>query len=101
MARSPDAVGSVDTVHCAGPPWPVRANSKPAGAAPAVIFSMAIMMAPAWVRPAVPAHAIAPAKAAGGEKRFIDNDVEKPLSFIFTLPQQRSCPSPATFTLLY
>src|SRR3954452_9536671 len=101
MARSPDAVGSVDTVHCAGPPWPVRANSKPAGAAPAIIFSMGIMMAPAWDWAAGPAHAIAPAKAAGAKMRLIDSDVESLLPFICTLPMQRCCRCPASLPLLY
>src|ERR1041385_8396480 len=64
MARPPDAVVSAATLPWAGPPWPVRANSKSAGAAPTVILSRAIMMTPVWVRPAVVAQAMAPATAA-------------------------------------
>ena len=63
MARPSVAVVSATTAQRAGPPWPVRANSKPAGAAPTVILSMAIMMAPVWEKPAEPAHARAQASA--------------------------------------
>src|SRR5664279_1274825 len=40
------ADASAATAHCPEPPCPVRVNSKSAGAAPGVILSKAILMAP-------------------------------------------------------
>src|SRR5258708_39012687 len=71
-ARSGAADVSDVTVHCAGAPLPVRANSKSVGAAPGVILSMAIMMAPVSARPADAAHAKAHARAVAARMRLID-----------------------------
>src|SRR6476660_3292060 len=90
MARPPDAVASAATVHCAGPPWPVRANSKSAGAAPTVIFSMAIMMTPVWVRPAVPKHAVALTRAAAAKVRLVGMKVKSLLLSIRNLLSSHS-----------
>src|SRR5260370_36115487 len=72
MARPAAADMSDVTVHCAGPARPVRANSKSVGAAPGVILSMAIMMAPVSARPADAAHAKAHARAVAARMRLID-----------------------------
>src|SRR5882724_13076425 len=72
MARPAAANVSDVTVHCAGPPLPVRANSKSVGAAPGVILSMAIMMAPVSARPADAAHAKAHARTVAARMRLID-----------------------------
>src|SRR6266849_10628893 len=72
MARPTAADVSDVTVHCAGAPLPVRANSKSVGAAPGVILSMAIMMAPVSARPADAAQAKAHARAVAARLRLID-----------------------------
>ena len=72
MARPSVAVASSATAQRPGPPWPVRANSKPAGAAPTVILSMAIMMAPVWEKPAEPAHARAHASVVAARICLIE-----------------------------
>src|SRR5882724_6069974 len=74
MATPAAAKVSDVTVHCAGPPWPVRANSKPVGAAPGVILSIAIMMAPVSARPPDAAHAKAHARAVAARMRFPARD---------------------------
>src|SRR6476469_5766624 len=50
MARLLAAVASSTTTHWPMAPWPVRANWKSAGAAPTVIWSIAIMIAPGCER---------------------------------------------------
>src|SRR5713226_391434 len=77
MARPTAADVSDVTVHCAGPPWPVRANSKSVGAAPGVILSMAIMMAPVSAKPADAAHAMAQARAVAARMRLIDGKLRR------------------------
>src|SRR5258707_11036377 len=72
MARPTAADASDVTVHCAGPPRPVRANSKSVGAAPGVILLMAIMMAPVSARPADASHTNAHARAVTARMRSID-----------------------------
>src|SRR5258708_35335143 len=72
MARPTTADVSDVTVHCAGPPRPVRANSKSVGAAPGLILSMAIMMAPVSARPADASHTKAHARAVAARMRSID-----------------------------
>src|SRR3954470_24830979 len=65
MARDAVAVASSTTTHWAGPPWPVRADSKSAGIVPTVILSMGIMIAPAcapragWAQTSAPVAAMA------------------------------------------
>src|SRR3954465_8147072 len=46
-ARPPSAVLSTTTVHCPGPPLPVRANAKFVGAVPGLVSVNVIISAPA------------------------------------------------------
>src|SRR6267378_1145559 len=97
MASPAAADASAATAHCPGPPWPVRANSKSAGAAPAAILSMAIMMAPVWAKLAGPAHATPQARTVAARMRLIDaklgdsdskpeNGFEAGSSYMFDVP---------------
>src|SRR3954454_17534213 len=63
MARDAVPVASSTTTHWAGPPWPVRADSKSAGIVPTVVLSMGIMIAPACAPRAGWAQASAPVAA--------------------------------------